>query len=250
MTTFRSTPRGVTQQDKSTPEIQSFAPTRRYRAQWLGDGGDIQEAERTAHANQLLDAAHSAFVRGTLITTTCGPIAIEDLLPGDRVVTAAHGPQSVLWIGSMTLPVSTHVPAPRSLTRIQTDALGVMRPLSDLLVGPGARFLRHPRHLRASCGHAPVLTPVRAMSDGMQIFDVAPTQPVTLYHLCLRQHAIITASGVETESFHPGAGFERDLDEATLNDFLSLFPHIQSPRDFGPLAHMRLPLDMPDELDI
>ena len=52
-----------------------------------------------------------------------------------------------------------------------TDAFGAMRPLSDLIVGPGARFLSHPRHLRARCGADPVLTPAHAMTDGMQIFE-------------------------------------------------------------------------------
>lgn len=250
MTIARFISRGNTPRNNLVPEIRSFAPKRQYASQWLDEAGDIQEAERTVQTNPLLDAAHSAFVRGTLITTACGPIAIEDLLPGDRVVTAAAGPQPVLWIGSMTLPAPDHSGSPRSLTRIQTDALGMMRPLSDLMVGPGARLLRHPRRLRASCGEEPVLTPARAMVDGMQIFGVAPRQPVTLYHLCLRQHGVITASGLETESFHPGAGFERGLDLATVREFLSFFPHVEIPSDFGSLARMRLPLDMPDALDV
>jgi hypothetical protein len=250
MTIARFIPRGETPHHHLGPEILSFAPKRHYRMQWLDEAGDIQEGERTVQANPLVDAAHSAFVRGTLISTACGPIAIEDLLPGDRVVTAADGPQPVLWIGSMTLAVPEHAGSLRILTRIQTDALGAMRPLSDLIVGPGARLLRHPRRLRASCGSEPVLTPARAMADGMQIFGVAPRKPVTLYHICLRQHAIITASGLETESFHPGAGFERGLDKATVREFLSFFPHVETPQDFGALAHMRLPLDMPDALDV
>lgn len=221
-----------------------------YRACWLDENQDIREAERTASANPLLDAAHSAFVRGTLITTAGGPIAIEDLLPGDRVITAAHGPQPVLWIGSMTVPVAGPDCVPYRLTRILTDAFGVMRPLSDLVVGPAARFLRHPRHLRASCGAEPVLTPARAMMDGLQVFEMTPNQPITLYHLCLPMHAIMTASGLETESFHPGAGFDRGLEKDRVRDFLSLFPHIDTARDFGPLAHMRLPLDIPDRLDV
>ncbi|MGI3212497.1 Hint domain-containing protein [Roseovarius tibetensis] len=225
-------------------------PTRRYRAQWLDDRGEVQELDRDAPASPLFDSAHSAFVRGTLITTTCGPIAIEDMLPGDRVVTAEHGKQTVRWIGSMTVGRTEKADTPIRLTRIMTDALGVMRPLSDLMVGPGARLLSHPRHLRARVGADPVLTPARAMADGMQIFEVTQRQSVTLYHLCLGQHAVITANGLATESFHPGARFDRGLDKETLRLFLSLFPHIESPRDFGPLAHLRLPLDMPDALDI
>jgi len=252
MTIARLTPRGGTDPrtsiSTSISRIPPLGPTRQYRAQWLDARGDIQEAEQTAPASPLLDSAYSAFVRGTLINTTCGPIAIEDLLPGDRVVTSAQGPMAVVWIGSMTLPGPTG--AACRLTRIMTEAFGAMRPLSDLIVGPGARFLSHPRHLRAQCGPEPVLTPAHAMTDGMQIFDMYARQPVTLYHICLAQHAIFSASGLESESFHPGAGFERGLNKSTLQQFLSFFPHIATPRDFGPLAHMRLPLDMPGALDI
>lgn len=251
MSSERFTPRRATSPRRDVLQIPSFGPTRKFRALWLDRRGDVQEAEQTAPASVLFDAAHSAFARGTLITTTYGPIAIEDLMPGDRVITAEHGPQSVLWIGSMTLAASTgQVAAPCRLTRIMTDAFGAMRPISDLMVGPGARFLSHPRHLRARFGSDPVLTPAHAMKDGMQIVDVFPRQPVTLYHLCLETHGIITANGLQTESFHPGAGFERGLDRATLEQFLGLFPHVDAPRDFGPLAHMRLPLDTPDALDI
>lgn len=250
MTSARLTPRGGTYPRTSITGIPPLGPTRQYRAQWLDDRGDIREAEQTAPASPLLDSAHSAFVRGTLINTTCGPIAIEDLLPGDRVVTPAQGPMAVLWIGSMTLPAPGPMDAPCRMTRIMTESFGAMRPLSDLIVGPGARFLSHPRHLRARFGSEPVLTPAHAMTDGMQIIDMYPRQAVTLYHICLEQHAIISASGLETESFHPGTEFERGLNKSTVEQFLSFFPHIRVPRDFGPMAHMRLPLDMPGELDI
>lgn len=250
MTISRSTPRDSSINQSSISSVPAIGPTRRYRAQWLDASGDIQETEKSEPASPLVDSAHSAFVRGTLITTTGGPIAIEDLLPGDRVVTAAQGPMTVLWIGSMTLSVPERMTAPCRLTRIMTDAFGAMRPLSDLMVGPGARLLSHPRHLRAQCGSEPVLTPAHAMIDGMQVFEVAPRQPVTLYHICLRQHAIITASGLQSESFHPGAGFERGFSRAKLQHFLSFFPHVEAARDFGPLAQMRLPLDMPEQLAV
>lgn len=243
-------------QQKASPrhdfgiQVPSFGPMRRYRSQWLDRRGEVRDADLVVPANPLLDAAHSAFARGTLITTTSGPMAVEDLLPGDRVVTAAQGPLPLRWIGSMTLPSTDRDGSRPRFTRIMTDALGLMRPLSDLMVGPGARLRAHPRRLRARFGSEPVLTPAHVVADGMQIIDVIPRQPVTLYHLCLDRHAIITANGLETESFHPGVDFERGLDRTALRQFLDLFPHVEAPGDFGPLAHMRLPLDTPEALDI
>jgi hypothetical protein len=130
------------------------------------------------------------------------------------------------------------------------DAFGIGRPFSDLLVGPGGRLLARPRGLRARIGAEQVLTPAHALADGMTAFRLTPRQPVTFYHLALRRHAVITVNGIESESFHPGAGFERSLDPAMLAQLMSAFPHMATPQDFGPLAQMRLPLDAPELVDL
>ncbi|MAU52049.1 MAG: hypothetical protein CMN17_06640 [Roseovarius sp.] len=223
-------------------------PIRRYRCQWLDLGGAVSEAEHALPALPLLDAAHGGFARGTLIETPRGPVAIEDLLPGDTVLTAGQGALPVLWIGSATL--SPDADAGTALTRIMADAFGIGRPFADLMMGPGGRLMARPRSLRARLGAERVLTPAHALADGMTAFRLVPRQPVTLYHLALRRHAAITVNGIETESFHPGVGFERALDGATLRLVMSAFPHLAAPQDFGPLARMRLPLDAPELADL
>lgn len=225
-------------------------PSRRYSNLWLTPDGRIEERDQMAPALPLFDAAHSAFARGTLITTPRGPVAVEDLLPGDLLQTSAHGPLPVLWIGHMTLRPEDMAARSVKMTRIMADAFGIARPMADLLVGPGARILTRPRDLRASIGSDHVLSPAHVLADGMHAFGVTPPRAVTFYHLWLRRHALITANGLEVESFHPGAGFERDLGPSMLSLFLSLFPQIQEPHQFGPLAHLRLPLDAPDTLNV
>lgn len=243
--------RAVPNHDTRPSRDGSSLATRRYHAMWQGPDQKIRESEQAAPALPLFDAAHSAFARGTLINTVTGPVAVEDLRPGDRVTTAAHGPMPVIWIGSMTVEPDRSSPDhPVQLTRIMSDAFGMGRPMADLLVGPGARILTRPRGLRASIGADHVLTPGHVMADGSHAFRLAPRGPVTLYHVCLRRHAIITANGLEAESFHPGAGFEREIGPKMLTLFLGLFPHIREPHQFGPLAHLRLPLDAPDSLNV
>jgi uncharacterized protein (DUF924 family) len=51
------------------------------------------------------------------------------------------------------------------------------------------------------------------MADGVHAIRMVSRQPVTFYHLALRRHAVIMVNGLETESFHPGAGFERGYDD-------------------------------------
>lgn len=225
-------------------------PSHRYTNLWLTAKGQVEEREQLAPALPLFNAAHSAFARGTLITTTRGPVAVEDLLPGDHLPTVVHGPLPVLWIGRMTLRPEEIAARSLKLTRIMAEAFGIARPMVDFLAGPGARILTRPRNLRANIGSDHVLSPAHVLADGLHAFGVTPPRAITLYHICLRRHAIITANGLEVESFHPGAGFERDLGPSMLNTFLALFPHIHEPHQFGPLAHLRLPLDAPDTLTV
>ncbi|MDT8325941.1 MAG: Hint domain-containing protein [Roseovarius sp.] len=225
---------------------------RKYRTSWQADDGRILEDEQVGPALPLFESAFSAFARGTLITTTRGPVAIEDLTPGMRLVTAEHGPMPVSWIGSMTLAPANDAQGFEQpiLTRIMADAFGIGRPMADFLAGPGARILTRPRNMRANIGGDHVLTPVRNLADGVHATEIRPQRPVSVYHLCLRRHATIIANGLEAESFHPAPGFERSLGPNMLRLFLGLFPHIREPHQFGTMAHMRLPLSSPEGLEI
>jgi len=233
----------------AVPASRSRGTARLYSCLWQDAGGQVVAQERNLPALPLLDAAHAAFARGALVSTPHGPVAVEDLSPGDMIATAAGGAVPVVWIGSVTIR-----PGPSGegalLTRVMADAFGLGRPLSDLVAGPGARLLTRPRQLRARLGAEGVLSPVHAMADGVHAIRMVSRQPVTFFHLALRRHAVIAVNGLDTESFHPGAGFERGYDEGTLQQVMAAFPHLCAPRDFGPLSQMRLPLDAPEALDL
>jgi hypothetical protein len=224
---------------------------RKYRIMAELPDGTIQDAENIGPAIPSFECAFSAFARGTLIRTSQGQVAVEDLMPGCEIDTAEHGPQRLIWIGSMTLvPNVAGVPAQACrVTRIMPDAFGMERPMTNLMVGPGARLLSRPANLRDSFGGERVLSPVRDLADGVNVVEIMPPTAITVYHLCLRQHGTITAGGLDFETFHPGIGFERQMGAQMLELFLSFFPHIRSPADFGPVAHLRLPFGGNDHID-
>jgi hypothetical protein len=216
---------------------------RKFHIASLRHGGEVKTTEQIGPAMPIFEAAFSAFAHGTLIATENGPVAIEDLEPGMQIQTMDETTQPLLWVGAMTLmPRSADNPDGGTLTRIMADSYGVGRPQADLMAGPGARLLLRRPGRFAIPGEERPLTPVRNMADGMHAIEISPPRPVTVYHLCLPKHAIITANGIDAESFHPGAGFERNMGPNMLNLFLSFFPHVKEARDFGPLAHPRLPL--------
>ncbi|QFT57454.1 hypothetical protein FIU94_01345 [Sulfitobacter sp. THAF37] len=215
-------------------------PTRNFEIAALRADGSLYIGQDTAPAIPLFESAFSAFARGTLIQTVAGEVAVEDLQPGDMINTSSGEPAKLVWIGS-----SSFVPADAGrrmpLVRIMADSFGQGRPQSFLTVGPGARILHTPHHLRSEAGGTRMLTSVREFVDGVNVIEIVPPTPVRLFHICLDRHAAINAGGLEMETFHPGANATRTVSHSLRDRFLGMFPRISHITDFGPLAHPRAP---------
>lgn len=226
-------------QDPAALRATGKPQLRRYEIASLLPGGGIAETRHIAPALPLFENAFCAFSRGSLVETTDGPIAVEDLLPGDTILNRDGDAQSLLWIGRTSLLPSRPDSRGRShrLTSFMADSLGLQKPASSLVVGPAARLLRNPPHHQGD--GSGVLTPAAEFQDGMTIFETAPPTPVDMYHLCLRRHAVITAGGLEFESYHPGPDALKLASYAIKTLFLNMFSHADSIADFGPLAYPR-----------
>ncbi len=237
-------------QKKGYPVISSFVhkdqsnptnlPKRNFEVAGLRSDGSLYIGQTSGPAIPLFESAFSAFTHGSLILTTQGQIAVEDLQPGDMVQTSTGEPAELVWIGS-----SSFVPAQPGrrtpLIRIMADTFGEDRPSSFLTVGPGARILQTPPALRALADGRKMLTPAKRFVDGVNVIEVVPPTPVRLFHICLTRHAAINVGGIEMETFHPGAQAPREVNHSLRDRFLSLFPRIGHLSDFGPLAHPRAP---------
>ena len=222
--------------------LRAMPLTRRYEATWLGAGGEVQDSTRLAPATPLFEEAFSALARGSVIATEEGPVAVEDLVPGMRVLTAEGRAEAVTWIGSMVIYPGSQGLAPErvTLTRITAEALGVGRPMSDLVLGPRARLCLRDLRLQRLTGLEAAYVPARAFVDGISVIEVTPAAPVTVYHVALARHGSLRVAGLEVEAFHPGEGVERMIDPRMLSLFTAQFPHLAKLADFGSLAHPRL----------
>ena len=189
-----------------------------------------------------IEEAFSAFARGTVIATTEGPVAIEDIVPGMEALTAEGRSARITWVGSMSLFPNCTIPgvSPAKMTRITADAFGMGRPMPDLVLGPRARLLLRDARSRMATGVASSYAPARCFVDGVSIIEVTPVAPVTVFHLMLERHGSVRAAGLEIESFHPGGDLFDRLDRQLATEFLGLFPHLKSLAEFGPMAHPRL----------
>ena len=227
--------------DPAAWRAQKRPQLRRYEISALLKNGNISQTRQIAPALPLFEDAFCAFSRGSLIDTENGPVAIEDLQPGDRVMTTDNQAETLLWKGSTTLVPGRPGPSGRNLrlTRIMADAFGMQRPLSYVLAGPSARLLHTPHHLRSLIGDAQMLTPVQEFIDGSNVIETAPPTPVELFHICLPRHAAIRIGGLEFETYHPGVNAVRTISHAMRSLYLKLFAHVDYLTDFGPLAFPR-----------
>lgn len=223
---------------------------RKYEAACLLPSGDIKTSHHIAPATPLFEDAVAAFARGTLMATPMGPVAVEDLLPGDMILTDEHGPREILWIGATTIVPRAEHETPRMirLTRFMADAFGEGRPMTDVMTGPGARVLQSVKPLEAITGHGEVYMPVSDLVDGLSVIEVSPPSPVRVFHIHLAEHATIRAGGLPVESYHPGSRAFEGLGRNMRTLFMSLFPHIREYSDFGRLSHPRATRESIDSL--
>ena len=222
---------------------------RKYEVAYLAHSGDLDDFSRLAPAIPAFEDAFSALSRGGLIATTAGPVAIEDLWPGDMVLTEDHGPLPLIWKGSMTLvPGAPDQSADMGrLIRIDPDAFGFGKPAPDLVLGPRARLLHRSPSLRTIVSADTALVPARNFLDSVSVIDVLPQTPVRVFHLGFERHTVFRVNGLPVESYHPGPNLELSMGVEALQLFISLFPHLNTLTDFGPLAYPRVPENQDDE---
>ncbi len=217
-------------------------------AAYLGHNHEIQHFQRAVPDIPAFTNAFSAIARGSLITCEHGPVAVEDLLPGDRVWTLDNGLQPLFWIGSMALERPSDTQTRPGLTRITADSFGMGRPMPDLVLGQAARLLRRDTALVNTLGSPKALAPVSAFADGETVLSIAPMARTRVYHLLFETHQIIRANGLEIESYHPEKSLRTSLSRELLLTFMDLFPHLVSLGGFGAIAYPRLSEDATLEL--
>lgn len=165
--------------------------------------------------------------RGTLIDTETGPVPVEDLRPGDKVLTVDGPPQPVRWIGCR--PVSAReLRADPSLrpVRIAAGAFGQGLPARDLTVSPQHRVLVDDWRAELFFGAAQVLVPAKALVNDLTIRTDHAADGVDYFHVLFDRHELMLTEGLPTESFHPGDYALRALGDETRAELYKLFPHL------------------------
>lgn len=178
------------------------------------------------------------FTPGTMVQTEQGAQAVEDLFPGDKVLTKDSGPQEILWMGLRQISGARLFmdPGLRPI-RIRAGALGGDGPQPDLVVSPEHRVLFQGRKARALFNTPEVLVRAGDLVDDRRVLvDHAATE-VTYVHMLLPRHEVIWANGVETESFHPANADLAHLNAVERDELLDVVPGAdREPDAYGPPA--------------
>lgn len=174
------------------------------------------------------------FTPGTLIDTARGPVPVETLEVGDRVLTMDHGYQVLRWIGQRVL-------TPADLARssqlrpilIGRDAFGPGLPERDLRVSPQHRLLLTGARAELISGETEVLAPAVHFLGLPGVVRDAAAAGVTYIHLLFDRHEIIRSDGLWTESYQPAAATLAGLDSEALTELFTLFPELPGPEAEG-----------------
>jgi hypothetical protein len=182
------------------------------------------------------------FTPGTRIAVPGGQCAVEDLRPGDRVLTKDDGPQQILWTGrrKMTGARLFAMPALRPV-RIRSGAMGEDRPEGDLIVSPDHRLVVRGERALALFNTPEVLVAARDLIDHRAIRVETGWADVTYIHLLTARHEVVWANGVESETFHPASADMEMIDPGERAALLALRPEIErDPAAYGAPARRHL----------
>jgi hypothetical protein len=148
------------------------------------------DAGANVEISYVYTANVACFAAGTLIETTAGPIAVEDLSVDMQAITAGGRAAPVRWIGYRTVDCRRHE-RPKTVwpVRVRAGAFGRDMPSRDLVLSPD--------HAVFCEG---VLIPVRLLVNGASVLQEA-TDRVSYYHVELDRHDLLLAEGLAVESF-------------------------------------------------
>ncbi len=182
------------------------------------------------------------FTPDTRISTPDGVRRIQNLKPGDLILTRDNGPQPVMWAGHRRMSGARLYAMPHLRPiRFRAGALGVGRPEDDLLVSPQHRMLIRGPSAQALFNTHEVLVAAEDLLNDTSIMVDQVLREVTYVHILLESHNIVWANGLETESFHPSNTAMDTIDPLQRESLLSMLPGIsQNPHSYGDYARRNI----------
>jgi Hint domain/RTX calcium-binding nonapeptide repeat (4 copies) len=169
------------------------------------------------------------FTPGTMILTDRGEVAVEDLGPGDLVMTRDNGLQPVRWVGRQQLSRSRLMAEPElQPVRIASGAIAGQGPERAMLVSPQHRVLIAGARAELLFGEDEVLVPAKHLIGIAEVTRALPEAGVTYIHILFDRHEIVQSDGIWTESFQPAERMLSEMEAEVRDEILAIFPELSA----------------------
>jgi len=179
------------------------------------------------------------FTPGTLIATPKGERAVEDLEPGDRVITRDNGIQEIKWVGHKPISYPELARADHlKPVLIRAGALGNGLPERDMTVSPNHRVLVANDQTTLYFDEREVLAAAKHLVDNRGIRLVEPLG-VSYIHFMFDHHEVVLSDGAWTESFQPGDHSLKGIGNAQRQELFELFPELETEQGIEDYAAAR-----------
>ncbi|MFE3839544.1 Hint domain-containing protein [Pseudogemmobacter sonorensis] len=186
----------------------------------------LLHVESSPRDTRLSDLICVSFARGTLISLASGrQVPIEDLGPGDRVLTRDHGPQPLRLLGRATLR-AVGAFAPVVITA------GTLGNAGDLIVSQHHRMFLYQRNRPAGLGTSELLVQARHLVDGENVF-IREGGFVDWFSLVFDRHEIVYAEGIPAESLMVNDATVSRLPPEIAAELGARFPGLAQIQHFG-----------------
>lgn len=130
------------------------------------------------------------FATGTRLLSPEGYVPVEQVRPGDLLMTASGVAQRVTWVGHREARcVGLARPELTWPVRVRADAFGAGVPERDVVLSPDHAVF-----------FAGALVPIKHLIDGKRIVQ-EPVDTITYWHVELPSHDVLVADGLPTESY-------------------------------------------------
>lgn len=183
----------------------------------------------------------TCFVRGTLIETKNGPVPVEQLQAGEKVL-AADGELKTLRL-AMSRKIPAHEVADNlklAPVRIMAGALGNGMPKRDLLVSRQHRMLVSSNVCERMFGQREALVAAIRLTELPGVFIEADHGAVEYFHLLFDCHEVIFAEGTPSESFFTGPEALKSMLPEAREEILKILPQIGQ-ADYSPEPAFQIP---------
>ncbi|THH38344.1 Hint domain-containing protein [Aliishimia ponticola] len=164
------------------------------------------------------------FTAGCRVDTPDGPMLVEDIRPGQIVLTRDNGPMPVRWAGTSRVKAEgKHRPV-----RIAAGSFGAQR---DITVSPNHRILVCDIWAELLFGAPEVLVKAKDLVNHRTVCWADDLAEVTYVHLLLDSHQTLFSDGLISESYQPGQQTLDAFDAETQAEIFALFPALATDPD-------------------